>query len=265
MDIDAYGKGHYLSIMNVNISIQDLSIKFRLYTNVAPDLKTNVINWITRKNQDNKYTDFYALKNINLNFQEGERIGIIGLNGAGKSTLFKALSGIYPPTTGSISITGNLVSLLELGTGFDFELSGRENIYLNGAIFGYKPELMKSYEQEIIEFSELGHYIDTPIKYYSNGMISRLAFSIASTVTPEILLLDEVFAVGDAHFVSKATNRINQLLDTSKIFMIITHQTEQILEYCNRVIILHHGEIIKDGPPKENIAYYLKEIVAREG
>ena len=247
--------------MKTQIRINDLSLRFRVYQNAAPDLKTSVIDWLTRRNQDNRYSDFYALKNINLNIQEGERIGVIGLNGAGKSTLFKALSGIYPPTKGEINITGQLVSLLELGTGFDMELSGRENIFLNGAIFGYNPEMMKDIEEDIVEFSELGQYINTPIKYYSSGMISRLAFSIASMITPEILLMDEVFAVGDAHFVAKATKRITGLLDNSKIFMIISHQMEQIIKYCNRAIILHHGEMVGDGKPQEMVDYYLNMIV----
>ena len=250
--------------MKPEILVNELSIKFRVYHNAPPDLKTSIIDWITHRNQGDRYFEFYALKHINLSIKDGERVGVIGLNGAGKSTLFKTLSGIYPPSDGEVSITGRLVSLLELGTGFDFESSGRENIYLNGAIFGYSPDHMKSLEKEIIDFSELDQYIDTPIKYYSSGMISRLAFSIASTITPEILLLDEVFAVGDAHFVSKATKRIHELLETSRIFMIISHQMNHIHEYCDRAILFHKGEIIGDGKPKEIIEYYTSNIVNRQ-
>jgi len=206
-------------------------------------------------------SEFDALKRINLSLRGGDRLGLIGLNGAGKSTLLKMIVGIYPPQAGNIHVQGKITPMIELGTGFDHELSGRENIYLNGALLGRSYKQMRQLEAEIIEFSELGEMIDLPIKYYSSGMHGRLAFSIGAIIDPEILLMDEIFAAGDAHFVQKATARLMELFDNSQIVLLVSHDLIQIKELCSRVMVLHKGEIVNEGDPKEMVDYYKNEIV----
>jgi lipopolysaccharide transport system ATP-binding protein len=169
--------------------------------------------------------------------------------------------GIYPPHDGQLVIHGKITPFIEIGAGFDIELSGRENIYLNGAILGYPREDMKRREQDIIEFSELGEFIDLPIKYYSSGMYGRLAFSIATMIEPEILLVDEIFAAGDAHFVAKATARMVHLFNNSQIVLMVSHNLDQVIRLCNRVVVLHKGEIVNQGSPQEMVDFYLKNIV----
>ncbi|MEI8133283.1 MAG: ABC transporter ATP-binding protein, partial [Leptolinea sp.] len=195
-------------------------------------------------------------KNINVNFQSGERVGIIGLNGAGKSTLLKTIAGIYPPHEGVIKISGLVTPMIELGAGFDMELSGLQNIYLNGAILGFSKDVMRNKEKEIVEFSELGDFINLPVKYYSSGMFSRLAFSIAVTSDPEILIVDEILAAGDAHFVQKATDRMQHLFRSSQIVLFVSHAIAQVATLCNRVVVMHHGEIVADGETAEMIELY---------
>ncbi len=172
--------------------------------------------------------------------------------------------GIYPPLSGRIHVQGKITPMIELGTGFDYELSGRENIYLNGALLGRSYKQMKGLEQQIIDFSELGDMIDLPIKYYSSGMHGRLAFSIGAITDPEILLMDEIFAAGDAHFVHKATGRLHEIFSTSHIVIVVSHDLDQIQDLCNKVIVLHKGTVANQGEPKEMINYYMKEIVHLE-
>ena len=182
------------------IKIENVSLKFNVDRNRANTLKEYVVRFLKR---DLKYEEFWALRGISFEVEQGDVIGIIGHNGAGKSTLLKVISGIMKPTKGSVKLGGNIVPMLELGSGFDFELSGRENIYLNGAILGYSEEFLKSKYEEIVEFSELGTFIESPIRTYSSGMLARLAFSIACVVEPEILIVDEILSVGDADFQEK--------------------------------------------------------------
>ncbi len=246
----------------VYIEIENAWLKFRIYKNRSPALKEAILSRFKPKPDIAEITEFDALKNINLSLRGGDRVGLVGLNGAGKSTLLKMIVGIYPPKYGNVHVRGKLTPLIELGTGFDAELSGRENIFLNGALLGRSYKQMKSLEQEIIDFSELGEFIDLPIKYYSSGMHGRLAFSIGTIVDPEILIVDEIFATGDAHFVNKATNRMKALFTNSQIVMLVSHDTQKIVDLCNRVLVLHKGEVINDGNPKEMVDFYLKEIVA---
>jgi ABC-type polysaccharide/polyol phosphate transport system ATPase subunit len=224
-------------------------------------LKETVVGQFSKKQGTQLVTEFDALKNINLSLRGGDRLGIVGLNGAGKSTLLKMIVGIYPPHSGHIHVQGKITPMIELGTGFDHELSGRENIYLNGALLGRSYKQMKQLESEIITFSELGEMIDLPIKYYSSGMHGRLAFSIGAIVDPEILLMDEIFAAGDAHFVQKATARLRELFNTSQIVLLVSHDLEQIKDLCNRAMVLDKGVIVKEGNPADMVDYYLREIV----
>jgi ABC-type polysaccharide/polyol phosphate transport system ATPase subunit len=247
--------------MSVSIILDDVSLKFRIYRNPSPNLKESFLNVFNPKHHPNDVVEFFALKDINVSFKPGDRVGIIGLNGAGKSTLLKAIAGIYHPLSGRIKITGSVTPMIELGAGFDYEMTGRQNIYLNGAILGFSKEAMKRREKEIIEFSELGDFINMPVKYYSSGMFSRLAFSIAVISDPEILIVDEILAAGDAHFVQKATDRMRQLFNTSQIVLFVSHSLDQVEKLCNRVLIMHKGEIVEQGNAAEMIKRYKEHYV----
>lgn len=198
-----------------------------------------------------KYEEFWALKNVSFEVERGEVVGIIGHNGAGKSTLLKVISGILKPTGGSLEVHGNVVPMLELGSGFDHDLTGRENIFLNGSILGYSEKYLKEKYEQIVEFSELGKFIDVPIRNYSSGMLMRLAFSIATVVQPEILIVDEILAVGDAAFQEKSKARMLELMGGGTTVLFVSHSLEQIREMCDRVIWLEHGQIKAIGATKE--------------
>jgi ABC-type polysaccharide/polyol phosphate transport system ATPase subunit len=244
------------------VKIKDLDLKFRIYTDKGASLKQLILSKFSfKKNDVPVFREFYALKDVSLEFKEGDIIGLVGMNGAGKSTLLKAISRIYPVEDGALEIQGKVVPLLEIGAGFNPEFTGRENIYLNGSILGIKRKEMKQLEQEIIDFSELKDFMDLPVKYYSTGMYARLAFTIATSVKPEILILDEIFAGGDGQFVHKAMERMSKLIDDSKIVIIVSHSLDIIKNNCNRVIILDKGSVVADGPSKEIISKYEKEIL----
>lgn len=222
------------------IKIDNISMRFSLANDKIISLKEYIISMITGKL---KYEEFWALKNISFEIYKGEVIGIIGHNGAGKSTLLKIISGILQPTNGTIIRDGNIVPMLELGSGFDYELSGRENIFLNGAILGYSKEFLNEKYDEIVNFSELGRFIDVPIRNYSSGMMMRLAFSIATVVNPDILIVDEILAVGDANFQEKSRKRMLELMGGGTTVLFVSHDLKQIRDMCNRVVWLEHGEI----------------------
>jgi len=193
------------------------------------------------------YDEFWALRDVSLQVQCGEIVGVIGNNGAGKSTLLKVLSGILKPTKGNVAVNGNIVPMLELGSGFDHELTGRENIFLNGAILGYSKEFLLSKYDEIVDFSELGIFIDQPLRNYSSGMLMRLAFSVATIVDPEILIVDEILAVGDDRFQRKSKNKMLSMMGGGTTVFFVSHSLDQIRELCGRAIWLEKGEIKMDG------------------
>lgn len=244
--------------MNSHIRLKNVSLEFEIYHNKTSSLKELFSNLFTDENNTPK-EKFKALSEINLEIFHGDRIGIIGHNGAGKSSLLKTLCKIYSPTSGTVEVVGHVAPLLEIGAGFNAELSGRENIYLNGTILGYTTKQIKRIEKDIIEFSELEQFIDMPVKYYSTGMYMKLAFSIATAVKPEILVLDELFAGGDAEFIQKAQKRMKDIIAGSSIMVFVSHQLELLSELCNRVIWLDHGTIIEDGEPKKVISKYLEK------
>lgn len=246
--------------MTPRIELENISLKFKIYRNPDPALKERVINFLTRK-QLTEVVEFSALKDINLVIEGGQKVGIIGNNGAGKSTLLKMIAGIYPPHQGRLIIQGSVTPMIELGAGFDFELTGRSNIFLNGAILGISRSEMMRREARIIEFSELGDFIDMPVKYYSSGMFSRLAFSISVMVDPEILIVDEILAAGDAHFVAKATERMKSLFQSSQIVLFVSHSLPQVVDLCNRVLVIHHGKVVADGPPAEMVKIYQERYI----
>ena len=230
------------------VEVKDVSLKFKLEQNRANSLKEFCVRWMKH---DLKSEDFWALSGISFEVEKGDVIGIIGHNGAGKSTLLKVISGIMKPTKGSVEAHGNIVPMLELGSGFDFELSGRENIYLNGAILGYSEEFLNNKYQEIVDFSELGNFIESPLRTYSSGMLARLAFSVACVVEPEILIVDEILSVGDADFQEKSRARMMGLMAGGTTVFLVSHSLEQIREMCNKVLWLEHGEVQQFGKTKE--------------
>lgn len=230
------------------VSVKNISLKFKMEQNRANSLKEFCVRWLKR---DLKSEDFWALTDVSFDVEKGDVIGIIGHNGAGKSTLLKVISGIMKPTKGTIEAHGNIVPMLELGSGFDMELSGRENIYLNGAILGYSEEFLNEKYDEIVAFSELGNFIEAPLRTYSSGMLARLAFSVACIVEPEILIVDEILSVGDADFQEKSRARMMQLMTDGTTVFFVSHSLKQIREMCNKVVWLEHGKIQAVGKTEE--------------
>lgn len=218
----------------------------------------------THPKEANKKEDFWALNGVSFEVKKGEKIGIIGKNGAGKSTLLKVISRITEPTDGRIEFYGKISSMLEVGTGFNAELTGRENIYLNGAILGMtKSEIDEKFDA-IVEFSEVGKFIDTPVKRYSSGMFVRLAFAVASNLDPDILLVDEVLAVGDARFQKKCINKMKSIAESGKTILFVSHQMNTIRQLCDRVIVLKEGQVIYDGDVEGGIRIYNSEAYAEK-
>lgn len=230
------------------IEIQNVSMRFRLANDRILSLKEFITTKLSGKLA---YRDFWALKNVTFEVGRGEVVGIIGRNGSGKSTLLKIISGIMKPTEGKVFCRGNIVPMLELGSGFDMDLTGRENIFLNGAILGYTKEFLESRYQEILEFSELGEFIDVPIRNYSSGMMMRLAFSIATVVCPEILIVDEILSVGDEAFQKKSRARMLELMSGGTTVLFVSHSLPQIREMCGRVVWLDAGQIKMIGSASE--------------
>lgn len=230
------------------IKVDHVSMNFRMNVNHTTSMKEWVIAKLKRQL---KYQDFFALHDVSFSVDKGEIIGIIGTNGSGKSTLLKVISGIFKPTSGSVTTAGRVAPMLELGSGFDYELSGQENVFLNGAIMGYSEDFLKSQYDEIVAFSELGEFIHQPLKTYSSGMIMRLAFSVATLVEPEILIVDEILAVGDERFQKKSYDRMMSLMKGGTTVLMVSHSLEQIREMCSRVIWLNHGVVQMNGNTDE--------------
>lgn len=230
------------------IEVNSVSMGFKMDMNKTSSLKEWVLTWL--KGRLN-YQTFWALKNVSFDVRKGEVIGIIGRNGSGKSTLLKIISGLFRPTEGSVKVKGRIVPMLELGSGFDPELTGRENVFLNGAILGYSEEFLTARFEEILAFSELGDFIDMPLKTYSSGMMMRLAFSVATIVEPEVLIVDEILAVGDEAFQRKSKAKMMELMGGGTTVLYVSHSLEQVREICHRVIWLDHGSILMQGEAKE--------------
>lgn len=244
------------------IRLDDVWLRFRLYSTQHRSIKETVVNFILRRQYGAPTRDITALRGITLAIDDGQRLGIVGDNGAGKSSMLKVISRIYPPTSGRVTRSGFLVPLLEIGIGFNGELSGLENIYLTGAIMGFSRREMRRRVDPILDFAELREFADTPIKYYSSGMQQRLAFSVATEIDPEILLLDEVFSVGDIHWMEKARDRMRRLMDRARILVLVSHQMDLIEQYCNRAIWMRAGEIAADGAPDDVIRAYRDSAAA---
>ena len=226
------------------IQVNDVTMSFRMNNDRILSLKEFVTTALRGKLE---YNDFTALNHVSFNVKKGETLGLIGHNGAGKSTMLKLISGILKPTKGSISVHGNVVPMLELGSGFDMDLTGRENIFLNGAILGYQERFLQARYDEIVDFAELGTFLETPIRNYSSGMLARLAFSIAAVVQPEILIVDEILSVGDASFQEKSKKRMLKLMGGGTTVLFVSHSAGQICELCSRAIWLDRGVVRLEG------------------
>lgn len=229
---------------DVAISVQNVTMSFQLNKEKVDNLKEFVIKFITHKLE---YKKFHALSDISFDVKKGEHLAILGFNGAGKSTLLKTIVGVYKPTTGKIEKCGVIAPLLELGAGFDPNYSGKENIFLYGAILGYSREYIESKYDEIVEFSELGNFINVPLKNYSSGMKARLGFSIATAVEPDVLILDEVLSVGDAKFRTKSLKKVQSMFEKGVTVLFVSHSIDQVKAICDTAILLDHGKIIAQG------------------
>lgn len=243
---------------NIAISVKNLHKSFKLPTEQAFGLKQTIFN---RLRGVKGYTEQKVLKGLNFEIKKGEFVGIIGRNGSGKSTLLKILAGIYYPNKGDIIINGNLIPFIELGVGFNPELTGRENVYLNGALLGFSNEEMDTMYDDIWKFAELEQFQDQKLKNYSSGMQVRLAFSIAIRAHGNILLLDEVLAVGDAAFQQKCNEYFKSLKDQNQTVILVTHSMENVTKFCTRGILIENGEIIQDGNPKKVSSAYTKMLI----
>ncbi len=229
-----------------SISISGVNVRYRLPKQVTRSFKEYVVNRIKAGRYE--YEEYHALKDINLQIQPGSSIGIIGRNGAGKSTLVKVLAGVIKPLEGTVSISGRIAPLIELGAGFDPELTGRENVYLNGTILGMTNNVLSEKMPGIIDFSELKDFLDAPLRTYSSGMLARLGFAIATDVDPDILVIDEILSVGDAPFQKKCGKRIEQFLNSGVTIILVSHSLDQVRAMCESVYWLEHGRIVDSGP-----------------
>ena len=238
------------------IEVSDVTMRFRLNNDKIMSLKEFVTTALRGKLE---FQEFTALSDVSFTVQAGETLGLIGRNGAGKSTMLKIISGILKPTKGRVVCRGNVVPMLELGSGFDFDLTGKENIFLNGAILGYSEEFLKAKFDEIVAFSELGQFIDVPIRNYSSGMLARLAFSVATVVNPEILIVDEILSVGDAAFQEKSKRRMLELMGGGTTVLFVSHSLEQIREMCSHVVWLEHGQVKAAGETEQICDLYCKQ------
>ena len=240
----------------VVIEVNNVNREFEKAQEKVDNLKEYCIKWVKRELKPK--TKFKALTDVSFTVNKGERVGIIGFNGAGKSTLLKILSGVLRPNSGSIHINGKVAPLLELGAGFDHNYSGRENVFLNGAILGYSKEFLESKYDEIVEFSELEEFMELPIKNYSSGMIAKLGFAVATLVEPEILILDEILSVGDVRFQKKSGDKLKSMMNTGTTVLLVSHSVGTIRSMCNRVIWLDHGKIVMDGLTRDVCDAYVE-------
>ena len=240
------------------LRLTGVGMKFNLSKEKVDNLKEYAIKLVKHKL---RYQEFWALKDISFAAEQGDRIGVLGLNGAGKSTLMKVVAGVFRPTEGTVKKTGLIAPLIELGAGFDMQYTGAENIYLNGAVLGYSHEFMEERFEEIVQFSELKDFIDVPLRNYSSGMRARLGFSIATAVSPDILILDEVLSVGDAKFKKKSEKRLFEMMDKGVTVLFVSHNLEQVKRVCNKAMILDHGRMLEFSDMETVTAHY-KEMTA---
>ena len=249
---------------NSIIKVEHVSMKFNLGIDKGFSLKQFFIDLLSGKRRKKKKdaNEFWALSDVSFEVGRGEVVGLIGSNGAGKSTMLKLVAGVLKPTKGTLSTYGNICPMIELGAGFDMDLTARENIYLNGAVMGYSKAFIESKFDEIVEFSELQDFLDVPVRNFSSGMIARLAFSVATVVDPEILIVDEILSVGDIAFQAKSEAKMLNMIRGGTTVLYVSHSLESIKKLCDRVVWLNHGKIMKIGGPEtcdEYFQFTLKE------
>ncbi len=230
------------------IEVKNVTIKFNMAKEKVDSIKEYILKFIKKQLF---FEEFTALNDVSFDVKKGEVFGIIGLNGCGKSTILKIISGIYSPSKGSVKVNGSIAPLIELGAGFDMDLTARENIYLNGSVLGYSKNYIDSKFDEIVDFTELHQFIDVPMKNYSSGMVARIGFAIATITDPDILIVDEILSVGDFLFQQKCEQRINELMKNGTTILIVSHSIDQIKRLCNRVMWLKSGQVVKIGETQE--------------
>ncbi len=243
------------------IHLDNVSLTFRVRQQARVTLKEFLVRRLYKKSA-NPVLEVPALKDLNLEIREGERLGVLGHNGAGKSTLLKVLAGIYPPTAGRLTVEGQISSLFEIALGFEPDATGWENIHYRSYLQGETPQTIRPKVQPIAEFSELGHFLDMPVRYYSAGMKVRLAFSIATAIDPEILLVDEVLSVGDKAFQEKAAQRMRDMMAKAQLIVLVSHDLESIVRLCHRAVWMNHGRVLMDGNPREVVDAYVRSVQA---
>ena len=227
------------------IEARDVSMRFIMERDKTDTIKEYILKMVQR---NLKFSEFYALKGVSFGIQKGESVALIGANGSGKSTMLKIIAGVMRPTRGSVSVEGTIAPLIELGAGFDGDLTARENVFLNGALLGHDRREKEHNFQQIVEFSELGNFIDVPVRSYSSGMVARLGFAIATQVEADILVVDEILSVGDYSFQQKCHRRMEEMLAQGSTLLFVSHDAEQVKRLCKRAIWLDHGNIVQDGP-----------------
>ncbi len=242
------------------IEVKNVSMLFHLNRERVDNAKEYFVRLLTRKLT---YTEFWALRDISFKIEKGDRVGVLGFNGAGKSTLLKTIAGVLKPTMGSVKVSGVIAPMLELGAGFDMNYSGAENIYLYGTTMGFSRKFIDEKFDEIVEFSELGEFIDAPLKSYSSGMKSRLGFSIATAVKPDILILDEVLSVGDAAFREKSEQRVLDMMADGVTVLFVSHSADTVKRICNKAIILSKGQLVAEGEVNEICDIYTEMVNSR--
>ena len=240
------------------LRVEHIGMKFNLSKERVNDFREYVIRMLKGKKLEKD--EFWALKDINFSIHEGERIGILGLNGAGKSTLLKVVAGVFKPTEGRVIRNGKIVPLLELGAGFDMELTARENIFLNGTLLGHSRKFMEEHFDEIVDFAELWEFLDVPLKNYSSGMQARIGFAIATMVRPDILIVDEMLSVGDFKFQEKCKARMSEMLEAGTTLFLVSHSIEDIRNMCTHAAWIDHGEMKQSGEVMEVTEAYLKGV-----
>jgi ABC-type polysaccharide/polyol phosphate transport system ATPase subunit len=236
-----------------SIRVEGLSLRYRLAKQRVPSLKEYAIHWLRGAL---RHEDLWALRDLDLTIARGETVGIVGHNGAGKSTLLKVISGVLKPTQGAVFVDGNVAPILELAAGMDFELTGIENVMLNGLLLGHSRREVDERLDEIVEFSGLGDFIRAPIRNYSSGMVARLGFAVATAWIPDVLIVDEALSVGDASFVERCEERMRRFRDGGTTILLVSHSTRSVLETCTRCVWLDAGRLLADGPAQEVVARY---------
>ncbi len=237
------------------VKVDRVSMRFNLSSEKFDSFKEYVIKSLKKQVS---YEEFWALKDVSFEVYKGDSLGLIGLNGSGKSTMLKTIAGVLKPTRGSVTVNGMVAPLIELGAGFDFDLTARENVYLNGALLGHSREVMDGYYEDIVAFSELENFMNVPVKNFSSGMVSRLAFAIATIGTPDILIVDEVLSVGDFRFQEKCEQRIRNMMDKGTTVLFVSHSIQQVESICNKIVWLEKGNVKRFGAAKDICKEYSK-------